>query len=57
MTLDETYGFALTDLTTGENFVTLIQGSYKMLLTRLLYLVPKKHFQVPTQSEEKICIY
>lgn len=39
---DETYGLAATDLTTGENFVSLIQGSWQEVINEVAILGAKE---------------
>ncbi|OIJ13088.1 DNA mismatch repair protein MutS [Anaerobacillus alkalilacustris] len=52
--LDETYGFALTDLTTGENFVTIIQGSWQDVINEIATTRAKEIIFSPDHSEENI---
>ncbi|RXI97931.1 DNA mismatch repair protein MutS [Anaerobacillus alkaliphilus] len=51
---DETYGFALTDLTTGESFVTIIQGSWQEVINEIATSGAKEIILAPNHSEEKI---
>lgn len=52
--LDDTYGFALTDLTTGENYVTLLQGSWQDVINEIATSGAKEIIFATNHSETKI---
>lgn len=52
--LDETYGFALTDLTTGENLVTILQGSWQEVINEIATSGAKEIIFSPDHCEMKI---
>ncbi len=51
---DNSYGLALTDLTTGENFVTIIQGSWQEVINEIATSGAKEIIFAPNHCEEKI---
>lgn len=51
---DDTYGFAMTDLTTGENFVTIIQGSWQDVINEIATAGVKEIIFAPELDEVKI---
>ncbi|MCT8139896.1 DNA mismatch repair protein MutS [Anaerobacillus sp. CMMVII] len=52
--LDDTYGFALTDLTTGENFITILQGSWQDVINEIATTGAKEIIFATNHSEAKI---
>ncbi len=52
--LDDTYGFALTDLTTGESFVTIIQGNWQEVINEIATSGAKEIIFAPGHNEEKL---
>lgn len=51
---DETYGFALTDLSTGENFVTLLNGSWQDVIYEVATSGAKEVIFSSNQNEDNI---
>ncbi|MFN7250754.1 MAG: DNA mismatch repair protein MutS [Anaerobacillus sp.] len=51
---DETYGLALTDLTTGENFVTILGGSWQDVINEIATSGAKEIIFATNHCEEKI---
>ncbi|OIJ09982.1 DNA mismatch repair protein MutS [Anaerobacillus arseniciselenatis] len=51
---DETYGFAMTDLTTGQSYVTVLQDSWQEVINEVATTGAKEVIFAPNILEEKL---